>query len=65
MGGLVVLAAWLLWEYGEVRHPMVQGPAAVTYGPIVGIVAGALVGLIATLVVRTIVSRRQRALRQG
>jgi len=60
VGGLVVLAAWLAWEYGGVHHDLVSGPAAVTYGPIIGIVFGVVAGLIVTVVVRSIVKKRQR-----
>jgi len=60
VGGLVVLAAWLAWEYGEVRNDLVMGPAAVTYGSIIGIVFGVVAGLIVTVVVRSIVKKRQR-----
>ena len=65
VGGLIVLMAWLIWEFGDVRHTLVEGPAALTYGTILGLLTGGVVGLIAMIVVKKIAEKKLQAPPEG
>lgn len=58
VGGIWVGASYMLWEVGEVRHELVEGPAALAIGAVLGLLAGAVAGTIGVFVVRKVMLSR-------